>query len=140
MPGPARFAIAGVALLALAFIAGIGGALLSDQPRPGAVIATAALITVTMAAALGGGVWWWARLDEAAREAHKWAWWWGGSVGMALGGVLLLTVATHGDSAAVSAWIGDTPADAFGAGMVAILLFQLVGYTVAWALWWLRRR
>jgi hypothetical protein len=140
MSGPARFAISGVALLALAVVAGIGGALLSDQPGPGAIAATAGLITVTMAAALGGGVWWWVRLDEAAREAHKWAWWWGGSVGMALGGVLLLTVMTHGDTVAISAWVGDTPGEAFGAGMVAILLFQLAGYTIAWALWWLRRR
>ena len=138
--GPARFAISGAALLVVGLVTGVGAGLLSGQSRPAAIAATAGFITVTMAVALGGGVWWWSRLDEAAREAHKWAWWWGGSTGMAVGAVLLLTLVTHGESAIVSAWAGDTPADTFGAGMVAILSFQMVGYALAWIIWWLRRR
>lgn len=138
--GPARFAISGAALLVVGLVTGVGAGLLSGQSRPAAIAGTAGLISILMATALGGGIWWWSRLDEAAREAHKWAWWWGGSAGMAIGAVLLLTLVTHGESAIVSAWAGDTPADTFGAGIAAILLFQLVGYTIAWIIWWLRRR
>ena len=41
---------------------------------------------------------------------------------------------------AVPASLGETPADLIGAGMLAILLFQLIGYGLAWAWWWLGRR
>ena len=88
---------------------------------------------------MAGGVWWWAKLDEAAREAHKWSWWWGGSSGMAVGAVLLLTLAIRNDVTKL-AWIGAQPADYFQAGIMAILSFQMIGYVVAWAGWWFARR
>ncbi len=140
LSGPARYLVAMAALLAVGLVGGIGVGFLSDQSGPGALAATTGLIAVTMAVALGGAVWWWAKLDEAAREAHKWAWWWGGTAGMAVGAVLLLTVMMQGDAAVITRWAGDTPADVLGSGMMAILLFQVAGYTIAWAAWWLRRR
>ena len=99
-----------------------------------------ALTVVMMAAVLGVSFWWWSRLDEAAREAHKWAWYWGGSSGMLIGLVLMLVLKTRPADIALPASLGQTPADLLLNGMMAILLFQLVGYGLAWAWWWLGRR
>ncbi len=85
-------------------------------------------------------IWWWRRLDEAAREAHKWAWYWGGSTGMLVGLVLMLVLTTRPADIVLPASLGQTPADLVGAGMIITLGFQLVGYGLAWAWWWLGRR
>lgn len=140
IPGPARYLIAVIVLLAVGLVTGIGAGFLSGRTGPGAIAGTAGLISVMMAVALGGSIWWWARLDEAAREAHKWAWWWGGTAGMAVGAVLLMTVMFHARTAVITSWAGETPAEILGSGMMAILLFQVAGYAIAWAAWWLQRR
>ncbi|MBX9460125.1 MAG: hypothetical protein KL785_02265 [Brevundimonas sp.] len=62
-------------------------------------------MSVTMAVALVGCVWWWRGIDEAAREAHKWAWWWGGSGGVLVGAIFLLTL-TFSDEAATPVEVG----------------------------------
>lgn len=82
---------------------------------------------------------WWAALDEAAREAHKWAWFWGGSAGMS-GGLLLLFTLTLRDGSTLPSVFGTSPASAFVAGMTTLVLFQFAGYVLAWAWWWLKHR
>lgn len=43
---------------------------------------------------------WWRDLDEAAREAHKWAWWWGGNIGFIVGAAgFLIAALTSGNLA-----------------------------------------
>jgi len=140
VPAPARFAISALVVLIVALAAGVGAGHLADQDGPVAMAGAAILFTAILAASIGTGLWWWVKLDEAAREAHKWAFWWGGSAGMALGAVLLLTLTAWSETVLTSGWIGETPTDAFKAGVVAILLFQVIGYAIAWAAWWLRRR
>ena len=77
----------------------------------------------------------WRRLDEAAREAHKWAWYWGGSAGM----VAVLAMFLLGDSGfALAARAGLS--NSFEDGVVAVLSLEVIGYLVAWIYWWLRRR
>src|SRR5690606_7138164 len=39
---------------------------------------------------------WWRGLDEAAKEAHKWAWWWGGTLGFVVGGAAVVIAALAG--------------------------------------------
>ncbi|MNE97170.1 hypothetical protein D3C80_1954760 [compost metagenome] len=82
-------------------------------------------------------------IDEAAQEAHKWAWFWGGSSGMAVGGVLVI-MASLPQSAMIQipAWYSDRtdPAAYAATGAFAMLTLMLIGYTVAWAWWWLGRR
>jgi hypothetical protein len=89
--------------------------------------------------AMAVGLWvcarWWRGLDEAAQEAHKWAWWWGSTFGGSLGGVALFTLAYSGESALT----GD-PADILIGGAGLIVIAQALGYGVAWAVWWLQRR
>lgn len=97
----------------------------------------ALLLTITIVFVIGITVVWWRGVDEAVRESHKWAWYWGGSVGTALGMVVFALLAWEADVAALP---DIPPADAMMGGMALILGLQLIGYTVAWAAWWLRRR
>ena len=79
----------------------------------------------------------WRAIDEAAREAQKWAWFWGGSGGMAVALVTLLNwprwvIETLAD--------GPGPIDALHAGAALLIGAQLVGFLAAWIFWWVRRR
>jgi hypothetical protein len=92
--------------------------------------------------ALGGPAVWfvhtyWRAIDELAREAQKWAWFWGGSTGMGLG---LLAVSVERLNL-VSLFPADTsPFHYVAYGGMAIMLFQIAGFTVAWIYWWATRR
>lgn len=138
--GGRAFALAMGATLVLGGLAGAGSAFLGDQPGPVGTAVAAALVTAAMAVGFTVCVWWWRGIDEAAREAHKWAWWWGGSGGMAVGAVLLLTLMLRAGEQPLPASLGSTPADIFVSGMMSILLFQMAGYSLAWASWWLKHR
>ena len=138
--GPGVFIAVLTVSLVLGGLAGLGIAFLGDQPGPVGVALTAAMISAAMAAGLAGCVWWWRGIDEAAREAHKWAWWWGGTGGMAVGAVLLMTLMMRAQDVPVPAGFGSRAADIFVSGMMSILLFQMAGYTLAWAGWWLKHR
>ena len=129
-------------IVGVTIVGGVAGAargLLGDHPGMIGLAVTAGVMSAAMAIAFAACIWWWRGIDEAAREAHKWAWWWGGSGGMALGAVLLLTL-TFGDDASTSAEVGLTAPDLVAGGMWTILLFQLAGYSIAWAVWWLKHR
>lgn len=102
------------------------------------VIIKAGLMAAAMAVAMLACRWWWSALDEAAREAHKWAWWWGSTYGLAIGGIALLTLMmATGDTALFADWL---PLDLLMAGAGFVLAVQSIGYLIAWAVWWLRRR
>lgn len=84
---------------------------------------------------------WWHKVDEAVREAHKWAWFWGGSVGMMLG-VFLATANVFMDGQLVvpllaSSGFGAYP---FEAGLIAMTMLAAYGYMTAWAFWWWKHR
>lgn len=144
-PAPKRPFGLGIYVLVVIAIAAVGGlaggaaALLGDQSGPFGLVLTAAFMTVAMAIAFGACIWWWRGIDEAAREAHKWAWWWGGSGGMALGAIMLLTLSFRSDDAGLET-VNSSAADLVAAGVVGMLMFQLAGYGVAWAAWWLKHR
>lgn len=138
--GARGLAVVAGATLALGLIGGIGAALLSEQPGLGGLFLTGGFIALVMGAALLVSVWWWRRMDEAAREAHKWSWFWGGSCGMLVGLALLLTLSVRDAAITLPASIGSSPVEILTAGMMAILLFQLTGYAIAWLWWWLARR
>ncbi len=135
--GPALFALVMGGALVLGLVAGIASALLSGT-GVGTVPAAAITGTIAMAAVSLLVIWWWRRLDEAAREAHKWSWFWGGNLGLVVGGVILLTLVRVDLRASTLA--GVDPAQVLALGMALLLLLQLIGYTLAWAGWWLARR
>jgi len=98
---------------------------------------------VTMLVAMWVSLKWMSSIDEAAQEAHKWAWYWGGSSGMAVGGALVI-MASLPQAAAINipAWYSDRvdPAAYAATGAFAMLTLMLIGYGVAWAWWWWARR
>ena len=80
----------------------------------------------------------WRRLDEAAREAHKWAWYWGGSIGLLPAGFL---AATPTPGVRLAGELGfKTGPELLQFGAMGVVGCMIVGYLVAWGFWWLRRR
>ena len=104
------------------------------------------LALVLMATVVAGfsvlAVWltamYWRRIDEAAREAHKWAWFWGGNVALVpvmIGFVMLLQRPDLG----APLWPGfePTPAHYVATGGIIVILLLIIGYGLAWLFWWL---
>ena len=108
-----------------------------------ALWAVGVFAALTMLISLWVGLKWMSSIDEAAQEAHKWAWFWGGSGGMAVGGVLVI-MASLPQAAVINipAWYSDRtdPAAYAATGAFAMLTLMIIGYGVAWAWWWLGRR
>jgi hypothetical protein len=95
---------------------------------------------IALAAAVPG-VWfacnYWRSLDEAAREAQKWGWFWGGSFGLALG---FLSIGLWPNVVARLVPPGASDERLMLLGAATVMTAQLVGFFLAWALWWWRRR
>lgn len=126
-------AVMGFCVLAGAIAGGLSVAF-GDVDGFGPVIVAGA-VGIAMALALWACARWWRALDEAAQEAHKWAWWWGSTFGLAIGSVVLFTLA-YATPGALTA----EPKDLLLGGAGIIGLSQTIGYAVAWAFWWLKRR
>lgn len=131
-PIPKARAMVGLLLVGAASGLAVGLASAFDAAYP--IVIGIAVVAMALAGALT--VVWWRAADEAVREAHKWAWYWGGSAGLAVGMILMLTV----HHAGLEALVGDDPREAFVMGMMSLALCQLAGYALAWAGWWLARR
>lgn len=96
---------------------------------------------LTFALVIGGSVLWWRRLDEAAREAHKFAWYWGASIGMAAAAVGFVVLTSQDAVLITTGWNGRTTPQAFvELGVIGVLVPQVIGYVVAWAGWWISKR
>ncbi|MGX1744962.1 MULTISPECIES: hypothetical protein [unclassified Brevundimonas] len=67
-------------------------------------------------------LYWWRSLDEAAREAHKWAWWWGGNLGLVAGGAAVVIAALA------------------GVNLLPAALPHTDAALIAWCGWWIARR
>ena len=130
--GPARFAVC-TAVCVLAALALVAVFRATDQSPVTAFLSFAALMAVVMAAS----VWWWRGVDEAVREAHKAAWFWGGLIAVSAGAPFLILLREA--PRFLERWESE-PGELFAAGAVACALVQVVGYTIAWAIWWLKRR
>ena len=88
------------------------------------------------------GAVWMKSIDEAAQEAHKWSWYWGGSAGLGVAMVAyflsFMPEARHWD---IPTLMGRTDPVAYAVtGGVIVIGLLIVGYSVAWAFWWLQRR
>lgn len=89
------------------------------------------------------GALWMKSIDEAAQEAHKWAWYWGGSAGLGVGMVGLIVGMTQASATLTipSAFTGRTDPAAYATtGALALMALMMIGYTIAWGVWWLRHR
>ena len=90
--------------------------------------------------ALAFGMLAWRKMDETAREAHKNAWFWGGSFGLMLALLGLITAFRMDPHPALllkfrlqPVWLMTIGAGLAGGASAA-------GYAAVWAVWWLRRR
>jgi hypothetical protein len=89
----------------------------------------------------------WRRLDETGRAAHSSAWFWGGSAALFLSMIaVMLTMLVPGFErplvAFVNGWSEKHPAAQMGFifGVLATAMVQVIGYFIAWLLWWSKRR
>jgi hypothetical protein len=89
----------------------------------------------------------WRRLDETGRTAHSSAWFWGGSTALFLAMVaVMLTILIPGFErplvAFVDGWSKKHPAGQMGFifGVLAAAMAQVIGYFIAWMIWWGKRR
>lgn len=126
----------GAATLALGALAYASRAMTLSHPAAAAA-ATFGLAAAALLLTLG----YWRALDEAAREAHKFAWYWGGSSGLLAAGLLAMVLVRTG-SPWLDALIGPAPSAVtlILTGGLGVIVPQLVGYAVAWAGWWVLRR
>ena len=130
-----------VALFALSFGLGAVLAVFSAMSREAGPVLIAAMVLVVVGlSALA--VWlttkYWSRIDEAAREAHKWAWFWGGNIAIVpavLGFVLLVERPDLGTP--LLPGFEPTPAHYVATGGLLVLLLLMAGYVIAWVGWWL---
>ncbi|WP_392354130.1 hypothetical protein V8F63_00085 [Brevundimonas sp. LF-1] len=104
-------------------------------PSIGVVVLAAGLAVFTALHTL----YWWRGLDEAAKEAHKWAWWWGGNLGFVVGGAAVVIAAVAGVNLLPAA-VPHTDAALIALGVAAAFAAQAFGYGVAWCGWWIARR
>jgi hypothetical protein len=96
-----------------------------------ALFAVASLLTVA----------YWRGLDEAAKEAHKWAWWWGGSFAILPPLIALPLLAPTIDKVVLPAILQPSgPFAWLTVGILTLLVLQMTGYLIAWAFWWFWRR
>jgi len=82
----------------------------------------------------------WRQIDEAAREAQKSAWFWGSGSGAILGFAGVTALAMRDPT--LGGWVeANAPAAALvQAGAIAVLACQVIGFFIAWAIWWWRMR
>lgn len=140
--------LAGVlAILVLVVVGGVIAVLASDKgliaEDAALLIICAVMAVLMMALSLWLGVAWMARIDEAAREAHKASWFYGGSAGLAVGGVFIILASTPPAARlTLPAWFdGRTDPAAYAAtGAVGLMILMLIGYGLVWGWWWLQRR
>ncbi len=89
----------------------------------------------------------WRRLDETGRAAHRSAWLWGGSAGLflTLVSASILYVVPGGSDPLIEfidSWSHKHPAGEMGFmfGLLFAGFVQVIGYFIAWTLWWAKRR
>ena len=130
-----------VALFILAL--GLGGVLgIASSMSRGAGFGLLALMGAVVIGLMALGVWlsamYWRRIDEAAREGHKWAWFWGGNLSMMalLVGYVFLV---ERPEVTPPLWPGfeATPSGYVVTGGLVVVIALLLGYGLAWSYWWL---
>lgn len=146
---PFKPAIYITGLFIIGALCGVGFAMLEDMTEAGGLsfgpglMAIVVLAGILMIATFWLGARWMKSIDEAAQEAHKWSWYWGGSVGLAAGMVLTFvgSLPMGANLHIESVFDGRTdPAAYMATGAVAIVALMMIGYLLAWALWWFQRR
>lgn len=131
--------------LGIAFAIGLAIGVLTYQNNDGELTEQQFLVYAAAAfgAVIATSILWWRSLDELAREAHKTAWFWGGSIGLAvtvIPMVIITQMAARGDieleqfSGTAGFLLG------LSGGVTLPIVTTLMGYFVAWAIFWWQKR
>ncbi|WAC46751.1 hypothetical protein OVA03_08455 [Asticcacaulis sp. SL142] len=135
----AIYAILGIGALlggVIGYLEGAGIADIRQNPQLAMIV-----VTVFILLALAFSIVWWRSSDEAVREAHKWAWYWGGSCGLlVVMPIYFLSVATGGDFGESFMAYFNAQGSGFEFGIMTGLIPPIIGYVIAWGIWWLRHR
>lgn len=125
-------------LLAAGVVMGLGSHALRGIENP---ILEGGLVALVVALAMAGSVVYWRRLDEAAREAHKFAWYWGGSAGLGVATIAFALMMGQAGVPVTTGFDGGTrPEDFVALGILGTILAQVTGYAIAWVGWWVSKR
>lgn len=141
MSGPTLTVLVSLAAVLEGAAFGAFVALKGDRTLPLPIALTLAATTVILIYAMC--LLWWRGLDEAAREAHKWAWYWGGTNGLVVLMAALVVLATSdvlGVDRVSALWSGKSASALVSLGLGLALGVQIAGYAAAWVFWWIRRR
>jgi hypothetical protein len=107
---------------------------------PLAQASTAWMLAGAYAAAMAWAAWflwlYWRRLDEAAKEAQKFAWFVGSIAALVLTAPLMMFFRLG----ALPLPHGLGPGVPFGLGYMLLALSQLIGFLIAWVGWWQAKR
>lgn len=128
------------AVMAALFAAGLISGFLIKWLGPLPVAVHIAWMAAVLALAIGLGFYCWSLLDEAQKEAHKWAWYWGGSTGLLVGCIVMVLVSRIDPHLVELIRPNASPRAYAELGFSAAALSTLAGYGVAWAAWWITRR
>jgi hypothetical protein len=142
MPNRRSMVIAGYYATALlgsvAIWAGLAIPILSHVPL--AEVSTGWMLTGAYAAAMAWALWflwlYWRRLDEAAKEAQKFAWF-VGSIGAM---IVTAPVMLFFRLGAIPLPNGVPPGVDFALGWMTLWVTQGFGFIIAWAGWWQAKR
>jgi hypothetical protein len=122
----------GIASLIGGLLAGLFLGMTSDVDSGGELIHEPAFLPLVLGMMLFSGVAtvvYYRRLDEAALEAHKFAWLWGAQSGLFVATCLAL--------------IAFITSEDTGTGMDGVFFTvsaAFIGYGIAWGVWWFRKR
>ncbi|MBY0562744.1 MAG: hypothetical protein K2P58_01060 [Hyphomonadaceae bacterium] len=104
-----------------------------------------ALVLPAMVAVFAFSFLWFAALDELAQRAHYEAWFWGGSTGLLVAPLLIVSaLLTGGQSDLVELALtyfggGDNAREAFLNGVMVAIVPPVIGYGIWWLVFWLRK-
>ncbi|MFC3076534.1 hypothetical protein ACFODL_00380 [Phenylobacterium terrae] len=120
-----------IATLALGLVMGMAlSSLRGAPPLLGALLGLLILLAGGSLAVLL-----WRRLDEVAREAHKWAWYWGAPIALLLAALTLFLEIVPSERLLAA----ESRQELFFLGFGYCAAAQMGGYLIAWIGWWISR-
>jgi hypothetical protein len=102
------------------------------------------VIIAALAIPLSVGLFWsvkiWRLMDEAAQRAHLDAFYWGGSIAwMVIVPFIVLPLRIKGFEFAFITKLDMNTSEVFGLGIFATMIATILGYGIAWLIWWAKR-
>lgn len=83
----------------------------------------------------------WRTIDEAARRAHLDAFYWGGPIAwMVIAPVVILPSKIKNYELSFIERLDMSSSEIFGLGIVTAVIATIIGYGVAWVIWWVTKR